>query len=51
MAAIGLKFGGWVVGTKWTRTIPDMGVQTHRGWRGKWHVHHLPITHPMLYRK
>ena len=30
--------------------IPHIGGQTHRGvwWRGKWHVHHLPITQPML---
>ena len=44
IAAIGLKFGGWVgsrhqVGTNDT---PYRG-QNHRGggWRGKWHVHHL----------
>ena len=27
MAAIGLKFGGWVAGTKWTRTVPHIGVR------------------------
>ena len=27
MAAIGLKFGGWVAGTKWPRTIPHIGVR------------------------
>ena len=48
IAAIGLKFGGWVAGTKWTRTIPHIGGQTHRrGGGGKWHVHHLPINHPI----
>ena len=30
--AIGLKFGGWVAGTKWIRTISHLGV-THRGLR------------------
>ena len=46
MSAIGLKFGGWVAGTKWTRTVPHIGVRHIgvRGERGEWHVHHLPIT-------
>ena len=47
MAAIGLKFGGWVAGTKWPRTIPRIGVRligvSGGGW-GEWHVQYLPIT-------
>ena len=31
IAAIGLKFRGWVAGTKWTLTVPHIGGQIHRG--------------------
>ena len=46
MAAIGLKFGGRVAGTKWPRTIPHIGVRIIgvRGGGGERHVQHLPIT-------
>ena len=29
-----LKFGVWKAGTKWTRTIPDLGDQAHTGYVG-----------------
>ena len=33
---MGLKFRGWVAGTKWTRTVPHIGVRPIGGawWRG-----------------
>ena len=31
MTASGLKVGGWVAGTKWTRTITHVVGRIHRG--------------------
>ena len=52
MLAIGLNFGGWVGGTKWTRTIYHLVVQAQ--WQGGGGVEGEvalapPIIHLMLY--
>ena len=45
MATIGLKFGGWVAGTKWTRTVPPIGGYTLRGCVVKGGVARAPPTY------
>ena len=46
MAAIGLKFGGWVAGTRWTRTVHHIGGQTHKGCMLEEGVARAVVHHP-----